>query len=95
MAEQSSVPITPGRLREQVKEIVSRISRIDPGELQDRVLIREELGIDSLMAMEIVATCEKKLGIAIDEGKLFEIQTVGDFFRLVEEIYDQKWVKKS
>ena len=51
------------KLRLGIKNIVSRISRIDIAELKDSVLIREELGIDSLMAMEIIATCEKTWGV--------------------------------
>jgi len=65
--------------------IVSRISRIPRSEFADDVLIREELGIDSLMAMEIVATLEKELTIEIDETEMFGIQTVGEFARFVEE----------
>ncbi|MBN1837235.1 MAG: acyl carrier protein [Spirochaetales bacterium] len=70
-------------LRERIAGIVSRISRIDASELQDDVKIREELGVDSLMAMEIVASCEKELDIHIDEGELYRLQTVGDFMNLV------------
>ena len=50
-------------LKEHIRETISSVSRIDIAELKDNVLIREELGIDSLMAMEIVAKCEKQLGI--------------------------------
>ncbi len=46
----------PELFKNDIKQIVSRISRIDVAELDDRVLIREELGIDSLMGMEIIAT---------------------------------------
>lgn len=70
-------------LKNDIKRIVSRISRIDVEELDDRVLIREELGIDSLMAMEIVATCEKRLNLKIDETLFADLQTVGDFLDLL------------
>jgi len=69
--------------KNDIKQIVSRISRIDVEELDDRLLIREELGIDSLMAMEIIATCEKLLKLKIDETLFADIQTVGDFFDLL------------
>ena len=73
--------------RDRTIAIVSRISRIDASELVDDVRIRDELGIDSLMAMEIVASCEKELQIHIDEGDLYSLETVGDFLRLVEGLY--------
>ena len=73
----------PQRLKMEVRQIVARISRIDEDQLQDHVLIREELGIDSLMSMEIIARCEKLLKIKIDESSFFEVQTVGNFFDLL------------
>jgi acyl carrier protein len=71
------------KLKNEIKQIVSRISRIDESELADQVLIREELGIDSLMSMEILANCEKYLGIKIDESLFVDVQTIDDFFDLL------------
>lgn len=79
---------TPAELRGRIEEIVSRISRIDASEFEDDVLIREELGIDSLMAMEIIATCEKELHIQIDETLFGCVETVGDFMSIMRDIYE-------
>ena len=79
MSEHWNVELFKGN----VKQIVSRISRIEVEELDDRLLIREELGIDSLKAMEIVATCEKLLMLKIDEALFADMQTVGDFLNLL------------
>ena len=68
---------------ERVRAIMARVSRIDSAELEGPVRFREELGVDSLMAMEVVATCEKELDITIDEGRLYGVETIGDFQRLV------------
>ena len=76
----------PESLHEEIRLIISRISRIASCELEDAVNVREELGIDSLMAMEIIATCEKRFEIVIDESKYVEIETIGDFLRLVESL---------
>jgi acyl carrier protein len=80
----------PQSIRNEVRQIVSKISRIDAGELQDHVLIREELGIDSLMSMEIIARSEKALGIKIDESLFASIQTVGDFYDLLVNLARKK-----
>lgn len=77
-------------LRGKIEEIVSRISRIDASEFEDDVLIREELGIDSLMAMEIIATCEKELEIHIDETLFGCVETVGDFMSIMHDIYEDQ-----
>lgn len=78
---------TSDDIRSVVGEVVSRISRIKISEIEDDVLIREELGVDSLMAMEIVAKCEVRLGIELDEGALGSVETVGDFLSYVEAAY--------
>jgi acyl carrier protein len=70
-------------IRKGIKDIVSRITRIDVAEFEDHVLIREELGIDSLMVTEILANCEKYLGIGIDETLLLNVDTVGEFLDLI------------
>ncbi len=73
-------------LSEQVRAIISGVSRISISELTDDVNVLEEVGIDSLMAMEVIASCEKRFGIVIDESRYAEIETVGDFLHLVESL---------
>ena len=87
MESQDSKLLSTEEIIETVKQIVSRISRIDAEEFEASVTIREELGIDSLMAMEIIATCEKHLNIKIDESKFVDIETVGDFLNLTVDLY--------
>ncbi len=81
---QTRVKIEP--FKHEIKQIVSRISRIDEDDLQDHLLIREELGIDSLMAMEIIYSVEKYLGIKLDETLFADVQTINDFFILLRRI---------
>ena len=80
----------PAEIKTELKNLVSRITRIDVAELSPEVRVREELGIDSLMAMEIVAACENRFDIQIDEEQLFEIETVGEFYNLVVSILNEK-----
>ena len=81
---------TPESLGEQVRAIISGISRIPASELADDVNVREEVGIDSLMAMEIIANCEKRFSVLIDENRYAEIETIGDFLRLIESLAREK-----
>jgi acyl carrier protein len=74
------------RVRSEIKKIAARITRIDAAEFEDRVLFREELGIDSLMITEILASVEKLLGVTIDDTKLADVETVGDFLDFVTSL---------
>jgi acyl carrier protein len=41
------------------------------------------------MAMEIIASCEKILGVKIEESLFADIQTVGDFFELLATLSER------
>ena len=72
--------------REEIKSIISRISRIPIEELDDDVRIREDLGVDSIMAMEIIATFEVKLGFTFDVDKYSSIDEVGEFIEIIQQV---------
>jgi len=72
--------------REEIKSIISRISRIPLEELDDDVRIREDLGVDSIMAMEIIATFEVKLGFTFDVNKYSSIDEVGEFIEIIQQV---------
>jgi acyl carrier protein len=72
--------------REEIKRIISRISRIPIEELDDDVRIREDLGVDSIMAMEIIATFEVKLGFTFDVDKYSSIDEVGEFIEIIQQV---------
>jgi len=71
------------QLRDEVAKIVARIARVELSDVKDDADIREELGVDSLSAMEILASIEKKYSIEIDEAKAFDIVTLKDVVQLV------------
>jgi acyl carrier protein len=67
----------------EIKTIVSQVARINLVEIDDDVKIREELGIDSLMAIEIIAKIEKRFTIQINEKEVIKITTVGEFVEYI------------
>ncbi|WP_455381415.1 acyl carrier protein [Salinispira pacifica] len=66
---------------------MSSVSRIDISSLDGDIRFREELGVDSLMAMEIIAYCEKELEIQLSEGELGCIETIGEFVDYVNDVF--------
>ena len=71
--------------RKEIKNVISRISRIPFDELQDDFRFREDLGVDSIMAMEIIATFEVKYDFDFDVDKYACIDEVGEFIDIVQE----------
>jgi acyl carrier protein len=71
--------------RTKIKAIIAKIARRDASEFDESTNIREELGIDSLQAMEIMAAIETHFKITIDELKALSIVSVGDLLNLMQE----------
>jgi acyl carrier protein len=67
-------------------DTLSEITEIDSSGISYDTLIIEELGLDSLMAIEILAKIEKQFDIIIEESLLADIHTVGDFIQTIEKL---------
>ncbi|MDO8602560.1 MAG: acyl carrier protein [Candidatus Omnitrophota bacterium] len=76
--------------RESVKKLIAEIARMDADKIDESDGIRDDLGIDSLMAVEMLAAIEKRLGVVMDEAKAFDIVTVKDLIDLVMEWFKNK-----
>lgn len=75
------------RLRDEVINAIIIVSKVNKKEISDHIQIRNELGIDSLMMMEILANIETHYNILLNEEKLLKLKTVGEFLDyVVEEI---------
>ncbi len=62
---------------------IAELGEIEPREVEDGSLLRD-LGIDSLMAIELVVFIEKSIQRTFPEERMGEIQTCADVFREVE-----------
>ncbi len=74
-----------GDIREEVIGIVSRVTKIAASQITAEQLIRDDLGVDSMQAIEALAILEKEFNIIIDPEKAFNVVTVNDLFGLIEE----------
>jgi acyl carrier protein len=72
------------KIDQDIIKVLAKITRIDASSINDNVLIQDELGIDSLMGIEIIAKIEKYYNIQLEESLLLEINRVGDFINLVK-----------
>ncbi|NUP07405.1 MAG: AMP-binding protein [Polyangiaceae bacterium] len=66
----------------QVRNVVASITNKAVTELSTRTSLRGDLGVDSLLAVELASALETALGAALDPKELAKCETVGD----VEEL---------
>ena len=78
------------RNRQRIKQVLAQIARIDKDSFSEAARIREDLGVDSLMAMETLAALETIYDIEIDVSKVVEVVTVGDVMDLTEWYIEQR-----
>ena len=72
--------------KENIRKLISEISEVPEEEITDSAQFFEDLGVDSMVALEIVASIEKKYRIAIPEDKIPTIRSLGDICKLLEEL---------
>ncbi|OHD10911.1 MAG: hypothetical protein A2086_01455 [Spirochaetes bacterium GWD1_27_9] len=70
---------------DEVKAIISKITRIDKSMIMENSSLREDLWIDSLQAIQIVVSIEEEFNIKISEVEIFNVDTVMEVVELVEE----------
>ena len=76
--------------RQRIKQVLAQIARIDNDSFSEAARIREDLGVDSLMAMETLAALETIYDIEIDVSRVVEVVTVGDMMNLTEWYVEQR-----
>jgi acyl carrier protein len=70
-------------LRNELKELVAAVIEID--EFADDDNFVEDLGVDSMVALEILYEIEKKLKVVIPANRIKEMETLNDVVRMVNE----------
>jgi len=63
-------------LEQEVKELIAEIIEMNPNEIDPDAHLVEDLGMDSMMALEILAAMEKRYKIKLPEDDLPKITTV-------------------
>jgi acyl carrier protein len=73
-------------IKKEVKNLVSEITEIPAEELKDDARFTEDLSVDSMMALEIVASIEKKYKLVVPEDKIPGIRSLNNVYSLLEEL---------
>jgi acyl carrier protein len=76
--------ITAEEIRSEVKKLIAEVTEREPEEITDTALFADELGVDSLMAMEVMVAVDKKYKINIPEDEFAKIRNVNDTVEVVQ-----------
>ena len=73
-------------IAEKVKEIIARNLEIrDSKTIVPEATLQEDLGADSLDAVELIMNLEEEFGIEIEDSDAEKLKTVGDVINYVQD----------
>ncbi|GAB3897809.1 acyl carrier protein [Kibdelosporangium lantanae] len=68
---------------EDLRQTLADTMDVDVQELRDDADFIEDVGVDSLMALEVLAVLEKKYGVRFVEQEMRELRTFTDAHRML------------
>lgn len=74
----------------EIKGLIAEIIEKDPSQINPESRFVEDLGVDSMMALEILVAIEKKYKIKIPEEKLPELKTLNAAVAIAKEYLAKK-----
>lgn len=77
-------------IRLEIKRLISELTERDLDEIGDTTLFRDELGVDSLTALEVMFAVDKKFGISIPDDEYHQLSHVNDTVALVLKYLPQE-----
>ena len=78
--------INDDKLANEIKALVSKVIKIPQEKIDLNANLFTDLGVDSLLGVEILAALDKKYGLDIPENKLKDIKSLNDIIGLVRGI---------
>ena len=72
-------------IAEKVKNIIVDKLSVEESEVTNEASFTNDLGADSLDAVELIMEFEKEFGISIPDDQSEKIQTVGDAIKFIED----------
>ncbi|MDD5155651.1 MAG: acyl carrier protein [Candidatus Omnitrophica bacterium] len=69
----------------EIRDLIAAIIEKEPEKIGPETRFMEDLGVDSMMALEILAAIEKKYKIVIPEEKLPELATLSATVKIARE----------
>jgi len=72
-------------LENEIREMIAEIIEKDPNEITPEAKFFEELGVDSMMALEMMAAIEKRYKIKIPEDRLPQFTNLKETVRIAQE----------
>ena len=69
--------------------ILGRELGVETANIRSDQRLREDLGMDSIVALNLIFSAERELGLVVTEEQVVNLRTVGDLERLAHRLSDR------
>ena len=69
---------------DEVRSLVAGILELEPPEMDAEARLVQDLGMDSMMALEIIASLERKYRVKLPEAELANVKTLNSIVEIVK-----------
>ena len=73
-------------IEQRVKDIIVEQLGVKPDQVTPEAKLIEDLGADSLDAVELVMALEEEFGIEVPDEQAEKLQSVGDIIKYIEDV---------
>lgn len=73
-------------LEKEIRSIVSKVIKVPEDKIDPEASLFSDLGVDSLLGVEILASLDKKYNLDIPEDRIRSIATLNDIIALTKEL---------
>jgi acyl carrier protein len=80
------MPKFTDEMKKEIKKKVAEITELSEDKLKEDAKFVEDLGVDSMMALEIVASLEKKYKVVIPEDQIPKVRSLNDIYELLDKL---------
>jgi acyl carrier protein len=77
--------VEESNIRNKIKEAIANVSDIELEDIPDDASFNDDLGLDSLVMLEISVDIELQFGLEVSEEDLAQLHTLQDAVELVQQ----------
>ncbi len=78
------------RIIQIVNKVLEEEFEIEAALLKPEALLYEDIGLDSLDAVDLIVMVDKELGVRIEEDDARSIRTLEDVYKIIDELLKEK-----
>lgn len=77
------------QVKKEVRKIVADIAEIPIADLKENARFVEDLGVDSMMALEIIASIEKKYRVVVPEKEISGVTSLERVYEILDKLLNK------